>query len=134
MMFNQAIKYTDAPARVAMSAIFLLSGAGKLSAYAQTQGYMEAYGLPGGLLAPTIAFEIGAGLALLVGFQTRFVAFLLAGFSIATALVFHRDFGDQTQMIMFLKNVAITGGFLVMAKAGAPGLSVDALLSARKGR
>ncbi len=133
-MFNQAIKYTDAPARIAMSAIFLLSGIGKLSAYAQTQGYMEAFGLPGGLLAPTIAFEIGAGLALLVGFQTRFVAFLLAGFSIATALVFHRDFGDQTQMIMFLKNVAITGGFLVMAKAGAPDLSVDALLSARKKR
>jgi putative oxidoreductase len=131
-MLNQITKYADAPARAGLSAIFILSGIGKLSALEVTQGYMDAYGLPGFLLAPTIAFEIAGGLALLLGLATRHVAFLLAGFTLVTALIFHRDFADQIQQIMFLKNVAITGGLLLLAKTGAPGLSIDAVLAARK--
>ncbi len=69
--------------------------------------------------------EIGAGPALLLGLGARTVAFLLAGFSLVTALVFHRDFADQIQQIMFLKNVAMAGGLLLLAKTGAPGLSLD---------
>ncbi len=94
-MLDQITKHVDTPARAAMSAIFILSGIGKINVFAGTQGYMEAYGLPGGFLAPTIAFEIGAGLFLLAGFQTRIVALLLAGFSLVAALVFHRNFADQ---------------------------------------
>jgi putative oxidoreductase len=131
-MLNQITKYADAPARAGLSAIFILSGIGKLSALEATQGYMDAYGLPGFLLAPTIAFEIAGGIALLLGLATRHVAFLLAGFTLVTALIFHRDFADQIQQIMFLKNVAITGGLLLLAKTGAPGLSIDAVLAARK--
>ena len=132
-MLNRTTNYIDAPARAFLAAIFILSGVGKIGAYEATQAYMEAFGLPGILLAPTIAFEMGAGIAILVGFQTRLVAVLLAGFSLATAVVFHTDFGDQIQQIMFLKNVAIAGGFLLLAKARAPGFSVDQFLAARNG-
>ncbi|TAL86021.1 MAG: DoxX family protein [Rhodanobacter sp.] len=132
-MLNQLTKFADVPARVLMAAIFVLSGVGKITAYEATRGYMEAFGLPGILLAPTVVFELGAGLALLVGLKTRYVAILLAGFSIISAVIFHANFGNQMQQIMFLKNLAMAGGFLLLAKVGAPGLSVDQLLAARKG-
>ncbi len=131
-MFDQLTKYADAPARAFMAAIFILSAVGKIGAFEGTQGYMEAFGLPGFLLVPTILFEVGAGLLLLVGFKTRYVALLLAGFAIVSAAIFHADFGDQIQQIMFLKNVAMAGGFLLLAKVGAPGFSVDQLLASRK--
>ena len=130
-MLDQIVKHADLPARAALSAIFILSGIGKIAAFAATQGYMEAFGLPGGLLAPTIAFEIGAGTALLLGLGTRYVALLLVGFSLVTALVFHRDVADQIQQIMFLKNVAMAGGLLLLAKTGAPGMSLDAVRANR---
>lgn len=132
-MFDQLTRHFDAPARTLMALIFIFSGIGEISAFSATQGYMEAYGLPGFLLAPAIAFEIGAGLLLLVGMATRYMAFLLAGFCIVSALIFHRDFGDQIQQIMFLKNLAMAGGFLLLAKVGARGLSLDALLASRRG-
>lgn len=124
--------YADAPARALMSGIFILSGIGKLGAVTATQGYMEAHGVLPSLLAPTIAFEIGAGVLLLIGFGTRIAAILLAGFSLITAVIFHRDFGDQIQMIMFLKNMAMTGGFLMIAAHGAEGLSLDCVIATRR--
>ena len=132
-MFNQLTKFADAPARAFMAIIFILSGVGKIGAFEATQGYMEAFGLPGILLVPTILFEVGAGLALLVGFKTRYVAVLLAAFAIVSAVIFHTNFSDQFQQIMFLKSVAMAGGFLLLAKVGAPGFSVDQFLAARKG-
>ena len=132
-MFDQLTKFADVPARALMAIIFILAGVGKIGTYEATQGYMEVFGLPGILLAPTIFFEAGAGLALLVGFKTRYVAVLLAGFAIVSAAIFHADFGDQIQQILFLKNVAIAGGFLLLAQVGAPGFSVDQFLAARKG-
>lgn len=132
-MLNRMTNYVDAPARAFLAAIFILSGAGKIGAFEATQGYMEAFGLPGILLTPTIIFEVGAGIAILIGFQTRLVALLLAGFSLVTAVVFHADFGDQIQQIMFLKNVAIAGGFLLLTKVRAPGFSVDQFLEVRNG-
>ncbi len=70
-------------------------------------------------------FEIGAGLAIIVGFQTRIAALLLAAFSLLTAMLFHNQLGDQTQFIMFMKNVAIAGGFLFLAQHGAREVSLD---------
>lgn len=125
-MINTLTKYADLPARAAMTAVFIISGISKVGAFEGTQGYMEAFGVPGILLGPTIAFEVLAGLAILIGFKTRYVAFILAGFTVATALVFHRDFADQIQQIMFLKNIAIAGGLLLLAKTGAAQLSVEA--------
>lgn len=132
-MFDRLFNYADVPARAAMSAIFILSGASKVSAYEGTQGYMEAFGIPGILLAPTIAFEVLGGLALLLGLGTRLAAFLLAGFSVVSALVFHTDFADQVQMVMFLKNIAMAGGLLLLAKVGSGNLSLANLIASKSG-
>ncbi|MCE9686440.1 MULTISPECIES: DoxX family protein [Shewanella] len=114
-------------ARVLLAHIFLLAGIGKLGAgYAGTQGYMESMGLPGALLPLVILLEIVGGLALIAGFFTRWVALALAGFSIVAALIFHSNFGDQMQMIMFMKNFAMAGGLLMLYVHGAGEFSVDA--------
>jgi putative oxidoreductase len=125
-------RWGDGPARALMSLLFLLSGVGKLSAVAATQGYMNAYGVPGALIWPAAAWEIGGGVLLLIGLWTRPLALLLAGWCLLTAFIFHTAFADQNQMINFLKNMVMAGGFLLLARTGAPGLSVDGLLSSRR--
>ena len=110
--------------RALMSAIFIFAGYGKLAGYAATQGYMEAMGVPGGLLPLVIALELGGGLALLLGWQARIAAFLLAGFSVVSALIFHFDFADQMQSILFMKNLAMAGGLLYVAAVGAGAFAV----------
>jgi len=112
-------------ARLLLMALFLVSGIGKLSDPGATQGYMEAMGVPGILLWPTIVFEIGSGLCILLGFQTRLVSMVLAGFSLVTAFIFHHNVADPTQQIMFLKNLGLAGGFLLLACTGAGRYSID---------
>lgn len=114
--------------RILLAVIFLLSGFGKLTAIAGTAGYFGSLGLP----LPTVTaivvglIELLGGLAILVGFQTRITAWVLAIFTIATGLVAHTGWADQMQMISFMKNLAIAGGFLVLASSGAGALSIDA--------
>jgi putative oxidoreductase len=86
---------------------------------------MDAMGVPGGLLPLVIALEILGGLAVMLGWQTRIAAFLLAGFTLLSALLFHANFGDQMQMIMFMKNISIAGGFLMIVALGAGAFSLD---------
>lgn len=111
--------------RILLSSLFVLSGLSKLGAYAATMGYMSAMGVPGALLPLVIATELLGGLAIAFGWKTRTAAFLLAGFSLLTALTFHTHFADQTQMIMFMKNVSIAGAFLILTARGAGRLSLD---------
>jgi len=111
--------------RILLAVIFILAGIGKIKDPAGTIGYMQSVGLPGLLLWPTIALEVVGGLAIVVGFQTRLVAFLLAGFTIVAAVLFHNNFGDQMQMIMFLKDISIAGGLLLLVASGSTALSVD---------
>jgi len=111
--------------RVLLATIFLISGIGKISAYAGTAGYMASMGVPGALLPLVIATEVLGGLAIVLGYRTRITAFLLAGFTMLAALIFHHNLGDQIQMIMFLKNVAITGAFLLLVVHGAGAWSLD---------
>ncbi len=113
--------------RFGLSLIFILSGVAKISGYAGTQQYMEAVGVPGGLLPLVIALEVGGGLAILAGLFTRPAAIALAGFSIVSAALFHANLGDQMQFINFFKNIAIAGGFLALAANGAGAWSLDAL-------
>lgn len=113
-------------ARLLLAHIFLLAGFSKITGYAGTQGYMESMGIPGALLPLVIALEIGGSLALIFGFLTRWAALALAGFCVASALIFHRNFADQTQMIMFMKNLAMAGGFLLLYVQGAGAFSLDA--------
>jgi len=114
--------------RILIAVIFVMSGLSKLGASAATQGYIASVGLPLPLLGYVIALaaEIGGGLLLLVGFQTRLIAALLAVFTIATAVFFHNNFADQNTMIHFLKNIMITGGLLQLVAFGSTSLSLDA--------
>lgn len=111
--------------RLLLSLLFLLSGLGKLGAYGSTVAYMSATGVPGVLLPAVIATEVFGALAIILGWKTRVVAFLLAGFSLLTAVAFHNNLADQTQMIMFFKNLSIAGGFLLLVANGAGPLSLD---------
>lgn len=107
-------------ARVLMAYIFIMAGWGKITAYSATVGYMESMGVPGALLPLTILIEFGGGLALLFGFQARFVALGLAVFSLITAFLFH---GGAEDAINFMKNMAMTGGLLFLMLHGAGKLS-----------
>ena len=117
--------------RIGLSLLFIISGWGKISGYAGTQQYMEAMGVPSALLPLVILLELGGGLAIAAGLFSRWVALALAGFSVATALVFHANFGDAMQAINFWKNVGMAGGFLLLAAQGAGAFSIDALISRR---
>jgi putative oxidoreductase len=118
--------------RVLMSAIFVMAGISKLGSYAATQGYMESMGVPGILLPLVILLELGGGVTVLLGWQTRISAFLLAGFCIVSALIFHANFGDQMQSILFMKNLAMAGGFLFLVADGAGVWSLDARRQANR--
>lgn len=119
--------------RFGLSLIFILSGIAKTgAAYAGTQGYMEAMGVPGALLPLVILAEVVGGLAILTGTLTRWAAVGLAVFSVASAFLFHFGLGDQGQFINFMKNIAIAGGFLVLAAHGAGRFSVDGWLASRR--
>jgi putative oxidoreductase len=112
--------------RVLLVVLFLMSGLGKINAYDATTGYMASMGVPGVALPAVIALEVLGAVAIILGFKTRIVAALLAGFTLVTGLVFHNNFADQMQMIMFLKNVSITGAFLMLVANGAGAFSIDA--------
>lgn len=121
----------DLAGRLMLAAIFVISGIGKIGGYAGTQAYMESMGVPGVLLPLVIIVELGGGLALIAGWQARLAGFLLAGFCLLSALLFHSDFADQMQAIMFWKNVAIAGGLLLLVANGAGRWSLDARQQAR---
>jgi putative oxidoreductase len=114
--------------RILLAAIFIMSGLGKLADPAGTLGYIASIGLPlpGVALAGAIAVEVGGGLLIAIGLYSRITALAMAVFSIATALLFHHALGDQNQMIHFMKNISIAGGFLQIAAFGAGAFSLDA--------
>ena len=123
-----AASIAAAAGRVLISAIFILSGISKLAAPAATIGYIDAVGLPFAPLAfaAAVAIEVVGGIALIAGFKTRWVAALLALFSVVTAIAFHANLADQNQFIHFFKNIAIAGGLLQIVAFGAGALSLDA--------
>lgn len=110
--------------RFLLVAIFIYSGLGKITGYAATQGYMEAMGVPGFILPLVIILEVLGGLAVLVGFKARWVALLMAIFSILSAIIFH-PFSDPEQQTSFMKNFAIAGGFLMIVAHGAGAYAID---------
>ena len=119
------IRIAEFAGRVLLALIFLVAGIEKISGYAGTEAYMASKGVPGMLLPLVIALEVGGALLVIIGWQTRLAAFALAGFSIAAAVLFHFVPGDSMQMIMFMKNLAIAGGFLILAAHGAGAWSLD---------
>ena len=111
--------------RIFISAIFLFSGFNKIGDYEGSVGWMESFGLPGFLLIPAIILEITAPILIIIGYQTKVAAASLSIFCIATSVIFHNNFGDQIQLIGFMKNIALAGGFLFLVVNGANGYSLD---------
>ena len=111
--------------RFFLAIMFFMSGLTKISQYGTTQGYMEAMGVPGSLLPLVILTEALGGLAIILGWKTKYVAIALAGFSVLSAILFHADFSNQAEMTNFMKNIAIAGGFLTLFVHGAGAYSLD---------
>lgn len=118
---------TNAPivGRILIAVLFLLAGFGKLADVQGFTGYLQSGGLPGFLAWPAILFEIAVGILLIIGYQTRLVGLAGAAFCVVSAALYHNDFADQTQMVMFLKNLAIAGGFLLLAANGPGKYAMD---------
>ena len=115
--------------RILITLMFLQSGIGKIGSYGSTAQYMQSHGVPGVLLPLVIALEVAGSLAIILGYKTRFFAFLLAGFCILAPLLFHLNFADRTQAIMFMKDISIAGGFLIIFARGAGNISLDRKLT-----
>ena len=132
-MNKTSLNALDLAGRLLLVALFLPAGIGKLTGFAGTVGYISSVGLPLPSVAAALAavVEIGGALALLLGFGTRIAALALAGFTLVASFFFHAYWAvpaDQAfvQQLMFFKNIAVTGGLLVLAAHGAGAWSVDA--------
>lgn len=117
--------------RLFLATLFLVEGYGKITGYDDVAAYMAAHNVSSRLLPVVIVTEIAGGLLIALGCLTRLVAFAMAGFTLLTALFFHTDFADSDQMVHFLKNIAIAGGFLSLVAFGAGAWSLDAQLVRR---
>ena len=115
--------------RIFLSTIFLLEGINKIFNYEGTIEFMESFNVPEFLAIPTIILEILFPLLLIIGYQTKICAHVLAIFTLTTALIFHTDFTNQMQLISFLKNFAIAGGFLILFINGSGKYSLDQKLN-----
>ena len=111
--------------RIFISLVFLIAGFGKIFNYDNTIDYMESFGVPGYLLIPAIIVEILFPLLVIIGYKTKFSALVLALFSLLLALLFHADFSNQMQLMSFLKNLALSGGFLIIFINGGGKFSID---------
>ena len=115
----------DLTGRILISALFIISAYNKVLSIDGTMSWMEGFGVPGFLLYPVIALEIILPLFVIIGYNARISAGLLAIFCIATAFIFHLDFSDPMQKISFLKNIGLAGGFLFIVANGTKDWSVD---------
>jgi len=119
-------KFIELAGRVLLGFIFLMAGINKIGAgYAGTAGYMDSMGVPGALLPVVIFLEIVGGLMVIVGFKVQWAGYALAAFTLVAGVIFHSNFADQMQSILFMKNLSIAGGLLLLAVHGSGALSLD---------
>ena len=118
--------------RILLSALFLVEGVRKFFFQEETIMYMEDYGVPGILLFPSIVLEIVFPILLIVGYKTRFSASIMALFTLTVAIIFHTNFENQMELIIFLKDFAIAGGFLIIAANEPKICSIDYYLKSKK--
>jgi putative oxidoreductase len=130
MKMNQP--WLEAPLRLLMALLFLVSATTKVTEKAAIQAYMQAYGVPEMLVWPAAAWEYAAGALLLVGFLLRPVSVLLAGWCLLTAAIFHTKFSDLDQLMNFFKNMTMAAGFLIFAKNGSFSGSIDAVFASHR--
>jgi len=117
-------KSADLIGRILIGSIFVHAGLSKIGTYAATQAYMSSAGVPGALLPVVIAVEALGGIALILGYRTRIVALAIAAFTLLAGFFFHRA-PDPVQQVMFMKNLAIAGGLLILFARGAGPWSLD---------
>lgn len=115
-------------ARILLAGEFVLAGVNKIFNYSGTGGYMAKMHVPAALLPLVILTEVGCGLAVIVGWQTRIAAFLLAGFTLLAAVIFHAPSGGQAALVSFMHHTSIIGGFLALVGLGAGGWSLDSMM------
>jgi putative oxidoreductase len=134
-MFEKLQSPLALAARILMALLFVPAGFSKIAGFAGTVGYIGSVGLPLPQLGAIIAIvvELGFGLALLVGFQTRIAALVIAAFTVAAGVFFHAYWSVPAEQvminqIMFMKNIAIAGGLLALVAFGPGKLSLDAKL------
>ena len=111
--------------RLLLAALFLIEGFGKISMQEDVIMYMEDYGVPGVLFVPATVLEILFPLLLIVGYKTKWAASVMALFTFTVAIIFHTDFSEGMQMIFFLKDLAIAGGFMIILVYGPGKISLD---------
>ena len=111
--------------RLLLSILFLIEGFGKISMQENVITYMEDYGVPGVLFVPAVVLEILFPLLLIVGYKTKWAASVMALFTFTVAIIFHTDFSEGMQMIFFLKDLAIAGGFMIILVDGPGKISLD---------
>ena len=117
--------------RIFLSAVFLIAGVNKIFNYEGTTAYMESFGVPGFLYIPAIILEILFPLLIIIGYQTKISALIMAIFSVSLAIIFHTDFSNQMQVMSFLKNFAIAGGFIIIFVNGPGRWSIDYMLKSK---
>ena len=111
--------------RILLSALFVIEGIGKIYIQEDVVAYMESYGVPEILFVPAIILEILFPTLLVVGYKTKWVASVMALFTFTVAIIFHTDFSEGMQMILFLKDIAIAGGFMIIVAYGSGKISLD---------
>ena len=118
--------------RIFLSSIFLLAGVGKIFNYENTIEYMENFNVPGYLITPAIIIEILFPILIIIGYKTKLSAIILSLFAILLAVIFHNDFSNQMQLMSFLKNFAIAGGFMLIFVYGSNKISLDHFLKSKQ--
>ena len=111
--------------RLLLSTLFLIEGFGKITMQEDVIMYMEDYNVPGILFAPATILEILFPLLLIFGYRTKWVASVMALFTFVVAIIFHTDFSEGMQMMLFLKDLAIAGGFMILVVHGPGKISLD---------
>ena len=119
------VNVLDLIGRIFISALFLISAFNKIFNLDGSMGWMEGFGVPGFLIFPAIAVEIILPMLVIVGYQARIASGILAIFCLVTAFLFHFDFSNQSQMVSFLKNIGLAGGFIFIVANGTKDFSVD---------
>ncbi len=119
--------------RIFLSALFLIEGFGKISNQENVIMYMEDYGVPEILFVPATVLEILFPLLLIVGYKTKWAAAVMALFTFTVAIIFHTDFSEGMQMIFFLKDLAIAGGFMIVLVYGPGKISLDHYFKSKQG-
>ena len=118
--------------RVFLSTLFLFEGIGKIPIQEDVVMYMEDYGVPGILFLPATILEVLFPLFIIVGYKTKWAASIMALFTLAVAIIFHTEFSEGMQTMLFLKDLAIAGGFMIVVAYGPGKISLDHYFNSKK--